>query len=87
MSLIQDENQWMDGRDRERESALSQVPAQCDCWPFASHRTMEKVQAAFEALWGDCGNGYGSPLERLIAEMQTSLDKANAGLDLQKGAR
>ena len=55
------------------------VPAQCDCWPFASHRTMEKVQSAFDALWVDVGNGYGSPLEQLIAEMQRSLDKANAG--------
>ena len=78
MSLIQDENRWLEEQGRDTESGLSQVPAQCDCWPFASDKTMEKVQAAFEALWGDCGNGYGSPLERLIAEMQISLDKANA---------
>ena len=32
MSLIQDENRWMEEHGRDTESGLSQVPAQCDCW-------------------------------------------------------
>ena len=32
-------------------TGLSQVPAPCDC-----SAALETVQAAVEALWGDCGN-------------------------------
>ena len=31
MSLIQDENRWVEEQGRDTESGLSQVPAQCDC--------------------------------------------------------
>ena len=31
MSLIQDENRWMEEQGRDMESALSQVPAPCTC--------------------------------------------------------
>jgi len=31
MSLIQDENRWMEEQGRDMESGLSQVPAPCDC--------------------------------------------------------
>ena len=32
MSLIKDENRWMEEQGRDMESGLSQVPAPCDCW-------------------------------------------------------
>jgi len=33
MSLIQDENRWMEERGRDMESGLSQAPAPCTCSP------------------------------------------------------
>ena len=36
--------------------------------------TREKVQQALDALWSDYGNGTGTPLERLIAELQIVVD-------------
>ena len=63
MSLIQDENRWMEEQGRDMESGLSQVPAQCDCsiadaWP--PRDVVEKLCQAADMLLNDYNyDGHG----------------------------
>ena len=46
MSRIEDENRWLDERGQDEEAALSQVPAQCDCWadpPAVTPATLDEA--------------------------------------------
>jgi len=50
MSLIQDENRWMDERGRDTEGGLSQVPAQCDCSTPCPHQHPETWKCRWDGL-------------------------------------
>ena len=63
MSLIQDENRWMEEQSRDMESGLSQVPARCDC--SASDRANHEWERWFDEQTK--GSDEWTSLERILA--------------------